>query len=343
MFDVIIAGAGPAGLHAARCCGAAGLSTLVLEEHAEIGKPCHCSGLISSNLHDFVPINKEFVEHKIKGAIMHAPNRKELKLEKPGTAAYVIDRARFDIFLASRVKSKILLKSGIDSFTVLDDRVVVKSGRKTFESRALLGCDGANSFVRRRMNVKPRETLNGLIAITKGRNSGDFVELWFDKQVCDGFLWKIPRGNATEHGMLGTGVKFRQLERFFNLTGYEKHAGIVPLGPPRTYFNRCLLVGGAAAQIKPWSGGGVIYSLTAAEIAAQVLLEAKEANDFSESFLKKYEQEWKRKFGSRIRAGMLARSMFKRMSNAQINLALSSANRLRFLMNKMDMDFLVKR
>ena len=118
---------------------------------------------------------------------------------------------------------------------------------------------------------------------------------------------------------------------------------MIPLGPPKTYFNRVLLVGDAAAMTKPWSGGGVIYSLTAAEIAASVIKQAKAASDFSEYFLKKYELIWKRKIGRHISAGMLGRAAFRRMGNRQLGLALRSANRVRFLMNKLDMDFLVKK
>jgi geranylgeranyl reductase family protein len=343
MLDVIIAGAGPAGLHAARRCEEAGLEAVVLEEHAETGKPCHCSGLISKNLQSLVPVRKDFVEHRVRGAVMHSPNGKTLKLEKQGMAAYVIDRAGFDRFLASRLKSEIIFKSAVDGMEILGDRVIVKSGKKSFEAKALLACDGANSPIRKTMGARPKEMLNGLIAVRKERDYGEFVELWLDRMVCDGFLWRIPRGKKTEYGMMGTDVKFIDLERFFKLNGrYEKHAGIIPLGPPRTYFDRVLLVGDAAAQVKPWSGGGVIYSLTAAEIAAKTLKQARLADDFSAPFLKRYEQGWKNAFGRQIRAGMLARRVFKRMSNAQVNLALSSASKIRLLMNKLDMDYLVK-
>jgi geranylgeranyl reductase family protein len=361
-YDVIIAGAGPAGLHAAQCCEGLGLSVLVLEEHKQIGRPGHCSGLISANLELFFPKEDmdECIEHRVRGAIMHSPGGSQLRLEKPGTAAYVIDRPAFDRFLASRLSGtgpsagpEIRLKSAIDAFTVLDDSVLVKSGNQTFESSALLGCDGSNSFVRRQLQQKPKETMNGLIAVTEGDQDdreSEFVEMWFDKELTDGFLWKIPRKTRLEYGMLGTAAKFDQLKKFFGLSKakgrLERYGGIVPLGPPKTYSDRVLLVGDAACQVKPWSGGGVIYSLTAAEIAAKTINQAKSANDFSESFLKRYEHGswgWKKAFGGRIRTGMLARSMFKRMNNTQLNLAMRGMGRARFLMNKLDMDFLVKK
>jgi len=276
-----------------------------------------------------------------------AHHRKSMKLEKGGVAAYVINREGFDKLLAKRLDCSVMFKTPLDGFTVLDDRVMVRSGGKTFESLALLGCDGSNSLVRKQMQAKPKETLKGLIAVTGEKDDGEFVEMWFDKKVCDGFLWKIPRGSSVEYGMLGTGAKFEQLRDFFGLKGagkrHEKRGGIVPLGPPKTYYDRVLLVGDAAVQVKPWSGGGVIYSLKAAEIAANTLRQAKDTGDFSEAFLKMYEQGWKEAFGGRIRAGMLGRAVFRKMNNTQLNLAMRGLKRARFLMNKLDMDYLVKK
>jgi geranylgeranyl reductase family protein len=335
MHDVIIIGAGPVGLYLAKKLEKR-LRVLVIEEDRDIGKPVHCSGLVSKNLGRFVKPDKTWIEHEVRGAIIHAPNGRELRLEKQDTA-YVISRKRFDKYLAKQVSSRILKGTRAEEISI-KNTVKVKTNKGVYESEVIVGCDGSNSMVARHFNARPKEILNGLIAITEEKSSGDFVEIWFDKRITDGFLWKIPRGYETEYGGMGKNLRFHTLKEFFGLRDFEKKAGRIPLGPPKTYFNRCLLVGDAAAICKPWSGGGLVYGFTCAEIAAQVL---KEANDFSEPFLKKYEQEWKKKIGNRIRAGMLARSMFKRMNNAQINLALTGANRVRFLMNKLDMDFLV--
>ena len=66
------------------------------------------------------------------------------------------------------------------------------------------------------------------------------------------------------------------------------------MGFQKTFFPRTLLVGDAASQVKPWSGGGVIYGFTCAGIAADVIKKAIEENNFSEEFLEEYEIRWKR-------------------------------------------------
>ena len=45
MHDIVVIGAGPAGLHAARLLAERGLDVIVLEEHEAVGQPVHCTGI----------------------------------------------------------------------------------------------------------------------------------------------------------------------------------------------------------------------------------------------------------------------------------------------------------
>ncbi len=342
MFDCIIAGAGPVGLYTAKLLERK-LRVLVLEEHKGIGSPSHCSGLVSGNLERFVRIRREWVENEVKGAILHSPFGSEIRVEKPGTAAFVINREKFDQDIGKGIESGVALNTKLLDFKVGRDSVSIKTSRGVMESRVLIGCDGVNSLVARKIGSRPREVVNGLIAIVNKKNHGDFVELWFDKRLTDGFLWKIPRGRVTEYGGLGAGLKFGVLERVFRLKGYEKRAGLIPIGPGKSYSGRVLLIGDAAGQVKPWSGGGVIYGLTCAEIAAKTILEAFEKKDFSRGFLKGYEKGWKREIGRGLSAGLMFRKIYKRLGNKRIEVIFRTGRHMEFLMNKLDMDFILSR
>ncbi len=342
MFDCIIAGAGPVGLYTAGMLEKK-LKVLVLEEHGRIGRPNHCSGLISRNLEGFVRIRKRWVENEIRGAILHSPFGREIRVEKPGTAAFVINREEFDKDLEKGVKSQVELNARLLDFSAERDRVKIKTSKGVRECKMLIGCDGVNSLVAGKLGSRPREILNGLIALVKEENHGDFVELWFDKRLTDGFLWKIPRGNMTEYGGLGSSLKFQTLEKFFKLKGYEKRAGLVPIGPGKSYSERVLLIGDAAGQTKVWSGGGVIYGLTCARVAAGVLEKAFEKGDFTEKFLSGYERGWKKEIGKGIAAGLMFRKIYKRLGNRRIEVIFRTGKHLDFLMNKLDMDFILSK
>lgn len=337
MYDIIIAGGGPAGLFSARLCKDLGLDYIVLEEHKEIGKPNHCSGLVSTNLEKFVEMDDNFIEHKVRGCILHSKNS-SVRLTKPKTAAYVIDREMFDRHLSRDIA--IEFNTHVEDFSVRSDKVTVKTNKGEIDAKILLACDGSNSIIRRKFGLKPKEMLTGLIAIKEEINFGDHVELWFDrKKLRDGFFWKIPRGKTTEYGMLGKTVNFNQLEDLFNIRDYEKRAGVINFGPVKSYSERLLLIGDSACQVKPWSGGGVIYGLKCAEIAVQTLKEAFEQNDFSERFLSRYEKQWKKTVGKQIKFGMIYRNLYRKTSNSKIDLTFSLMKKLQFL-NKLDMDLL---
>lgn len=351
--DVLVVGAGPVGLYLTGLLEKSGLSVRVLEEHGGIGKPSHCSGLVSRNLDLFMKPKKEWIEHEVSGSVIRAGSASVL-LKKPRTAAYVIDRSKFDAFLAEsldirlgvRVEGVKLQKEGVRGHLQARNReegAKVKTNKGVFRAQMLIGCDGVNSVVARSLGSRPKKLLMGVIDITKEEDYSPDVEIIIDKKASpDGFFWKIPRGMTTEYGMFSSEADFLALEKFFGIKPVERRAGLIPLGPGKTFFNRTLLVGDAAGMSKPWSGGGIIYGLTAARIAAKTVEEAFEHGNFSEGFLERYESGWKKVFGKQIQAGMLGRRVFENMGDFEVGLALRGMRIFNPLINLMDMDFLVK-
>src|SRR5918993_860362 len=100
MHDVIVIGGGPAGLMAARTLAENGHDVVVLEEHAEIGRPVHCTGLIGLEAFDELDLPRDTILRVIKSATFHAPSGVSIALAGPRLAAAVVDRAAFDSALA---------------------------------------------------------------------------------------------------------------------------------------------------------------------------------------------------------------------------------------------------
>lgn len=89
-------------------------------------------------------------------------------------------------------------------------------------------------------------------------------------------------------------------------------AGNVPvaLPPPRIVTDGLMLVGDAARQVDPLTGGGIINAMTAGRLAANVAIAAIAAGDTSAGFLGRYEQEWQAAVGHKMERNYRLREKF---------------------------------
>ena len=100
----------------------------------------------------------------------------------------------------------------------------------------------------------------------------------------------------------------------------ELSYGGIPLKPlPRTYGDRLVVVGTAAGQVKPTTGGGIYYGLLCADIAANNLHRALKADDLSGRKLAGYERGWKRKLGRELKTGYWARRFYELLNDRQVD------------------------
>jgi len=329
--DIAVVGGGPAGLYVASLIENA-LDVVVLERQT-IGHKT-CSGLISKNISRFVDPGSS-VEHEISTAFVHSPNGTVAGLKK-SAGVYVIDRHAFDRMLAERLSCNVLTGTAVERLAINKNGVALQTSAGTVKAKVVLGCDGASSVVGRAIGQRPAEMLTGLKIIVHGRNESDSVDIFFNGAAAGGFLWRIPRGSGTEYGAMGPSVKFDDVERFFSVSG-KREAAPIPVGPCRTFADRALLIGDAAGHTKPWSGGGVIFGLTAAKAAAITLKRCFDAGDFSAAALSPYEAAWKNAIGKEIALGLVGRAVLRDLTDNEMDglvEKLAKAN-----LEHVDMDF----
>ena len=120
--------------------------------------------------------------------------------------------------------------------------------------------------------------------------------------IQSGFLWKIPKGNCLEYGILSKSLKAKDtLIKFLEKEKVKEKqifTAPVPLGMVFSKNKRVALCGDAMGLTKPWSGGGIIWSLHAASILIETFPDFKE-----------YEKKVKQFFQYKMLKGVVANKM----------------------------------
>jgi flavin-dependent dehydrogenase len=115
---------------------------------------------------------------------------------------------------------------------------------------------------------------------------------------------------------------FDFLRRFLEklkLKPLKINTGLIPLGPrPQTVAPGVMVVGDAAAQAKPTSGGGLYTGIVAAKIAGEVAAENVLASSKGDG-LGTYEKRWREKLDRELSLGMALRRLFSNLHNREIN------------------------
>ena len=100
MIDVVVVGGGPGGMAAAKNLSAQGWSVVVFEEHAEIGTPVHCTGVLAEDVIGTMALPSEAVLNPLSTVRFVAPAGHAFEYTTTTTEAVVIDRVVFDSALA---------------------------------------------------------------------------------------------------------------------------------------------------------------------------------------------------------------------------------------------------
>ena len=348
--DIAVVGGGPCGSFSAFTAARLGAEVSVFEEHREIGVPKHCAGHLSiAGLKRLgISLPHGIIENEFKGAIFHSPSGKKFVIRRASPVTCVVNRELFDKYisnLAMKSGVRYFLESRVKSF-LFDSGFVAgvsfRKGRveKSLASSVVIDAEGCSSTLLKGTGL---QTLDGSMVVNAIQAEVDrvdevdldMVEVYLGRKYAPGFFaWIIPKRNASAKVGLAarTGNPREYLHRFMkkhpvaskklrrsNVTNLSVHP--IPLGGPipKTYSNGLLVVGDAASQVKPTTGGGVIVGLSCSRIAGEVACEAVKKNDFSEDLLSRYQSRWKELIGFDLAMMRQTRKLLNRLIDRKIN------------------------
>ncbi|WIV66452.1 geranylgeranyl reductase family protein [Natrialbaceae archaeon AArc-T1-2] len=320
MYDFVTVGVGPPGARFARRAAEQGYDVLALES-GTIGDPLACSGHVSTDVWAFTgeDARTELLQNEVYGARFHVggPDSSAYPFYKPEAVSNVIDRVGLDRHLAELAgEAGADVRDGhtVTAVTEYSDRVELEvqgpGGTETVAAKMVAGCDGPRSKVRSELALpEPDELLHGVLAFATDPDHGNFVDVHLTAPRF--FAWRIPRGEAgVEYGLAAppgvqVGKHFEELIDGYEVAVTDRCSGVIPIGPPdRVTTRRGFLIGDAAAQTKPFTGGGILYGMTSADHAAG------EIDPDRPTTLAAYERAWREELEREIELGHLIRRAY---------------------------------
>jgi digeranylgeranylglycerophospholipid reductase len=335
--DVIIIGAGPAGLIAARELANCGIEYTLLDRADKPGVKKPCGGFVPLSTVKQFSIPNIAIHQKIDTIRMKFPRRELVSIQFDAPLGINIQRGDLAEALLTQipqVNDHLRVSTSVERIEVGKEscRVAVRRHDDTYvlESRLVIDASGTNAvsqrFVPLRERISNEQMGYGLqyhIQLS-GKQSSANTFLYGHEFSPGGYCWIFPRGDITVIGTGGLVKRVRENDKrtheyldyllkevepfrgeFANGKIIKKDSALMPLcGIVKpSYGSRILLAGDAAGHCSPISGEGIHYAMVSGQCAARNAIQCLKEMDFTDRMLSNYEKNWSHLIGSDLRWG----------------------------------------
>jgi len=347
-YDVVVVGGGPAGSMAAWEVAKGGVSVCMLEKDRDIGYPVRCGEAVGeSGLRQFVEIEESWIAEKITSVKLVSPNLTSVDIDFAAETGYILNRRIFDydlsryaanagaeVYTKAYVKN-VLANNGQTNGVVLD----YLGEEKQIQAKIVIGADGLTSRVGRWAGLKTLVRMKDMESAVQYSVSN--VDIEPNKMIMyigmnhapGGYIWVFPKGKKFANIGIGISGKYskhksaqKYLDEFMDRE-YPDAAilttmcGGVPCAKPmeKPVANGIMLVGDAAHQINPMTGGGIVAGMKGGWIAGQVAAEAIQNNDYSENGLIAYPKRMRKDFGKNHERFYKIKEATEKLTNEELD------------------------
>ncbi len=343
-YDVVVVGGRVGGATASLFASKSDVDVLMIEKRQEIGSPVQCAEGVTYGTFETLEMepSERYIRSRIKGAHIHAPDGRRICYEGGIAEGLVLDRKIFDKELAiesARAGTDIMIKTTVKDLIIKDHRVygvVAKHLGETIEIRAdvVIAADGIESNIARIAGIGTIRTPQEICSCAQYEMVGmdvdpEYLEFYFGEKIAPGgYLWIFPKGDDVAN--VGIGIRssletpIKYLNNYIsnlNATPVELNIGGVPVSGPidKTYTDGLLVVGDAAGQIDPITGGGIHTTISCARTAGEVAAQSVKKEDSSSEFLKKYHDVWRENIGKNLDKSVKYRKMADKLNDDDMN------------------------
>jgi digeranylgeranylglycerophospholipid reductase len=263
------------------------------------------------------------------------------------TLAELAAQAGAEVRVKTAVSSLLKEAGDIKGVTIEHGNYITGTESVEIEAQIVIAADGIESQVGQWGGLNTYLPLNDTMVCVQYLLTGVDIDptcnyFTIDHHIAPGgYAWVFPKGpgkanvglgvqaDIWEAGAIRTGDRDSQLVGHETVLGFLTRfieedprlsqaypvtlvAGNVPvaLSPQQIVADGLMLVGDAARQVDPLTGGGIANAMTAGKMAAEVAVAAIEQGDTSQQFLARYPEQWHKSEGRKLRRNYRFREKF---------------------------------
>jgi digeranylgeranylglycerophospholipid reductase len=326
----------------------------MLDRRREIGVPVQCGEALAEDILKELKIRPDsrWALNRTNAVKIVSPGGIEVRISErrvAGKFGYILDRKVFDkelVIRAVKAGAEVMVGTYVDGLILEGGRPTgVKArgvdGRLEVFADIIIAADGVGSRVARWAGLKTTLKLEDIESGIQFQMVGvDFesprmMEFYLGSKIAPGgYAWVFPKGK--DRANVGLGVLASRAERkpieylrdfVARMPGLSKgkvveiNGGGDPVGGPieRTVKNNVLVVGDAARQVNPLTGGGIDFAMRAGTIAGEVAAKAVGEGDPSEKRLREYEKRWRGKMWKRLNRYLKAKEVLLELKDEEMD------------------------
>lgn len=304
-YDVVIIGAGLAGLQCARLLARQGAKILLVDRKTDLTKGVHTTGIfVRKTLEDF-DFPDGCLGKSIRNVTLYSPKLKAISLEsekeefRVGKMGLIYDEFLHEAVADGVQFARATAYRGVET---ANGGTIVKLEKRsetfTVKTKVLIGADGANSRVAKDLQLdENREFIVGYEEVfhTENTNREPRLHCFLDAELAPGYLaWIADDGEEIHIGVGGYAADFNPREalklfkektqKVYDLKTarlIETRGGRIPVGGVlRKIANEHgLLIGDAAGAVSPLTAGGLDPAMRLSKFAAEIVWERLRTNN----------------------------------------------------------------
>ena len=305
-FDVVIIGAGLAGLQCARLLAHEGTKVLLVDRKTDLTKGIHTTGIFVRKTFEDFEFPAKTLGNPIRQVVLYSPAMRKLRLVSESAEFCIGDMGHlYSSYLQECIDLGVKFSPGTryiksEQVDIGNAVTLERSGRETrIHSKVLIGADGARSRVAGDLGLSEnREWIVGYEEVYEGvpLDGKPVLHCFLDAELAPGYIaWITNDGIESHIGVGGYPSRFdpkAALKRFRNKIApgvvdleeaklRETRGGRIPVGGilPRISNQRGMLIGDAAGAVSPLTAGGLDPCMRLSKFAAEIVTERLNSDD----------------------------------------------------------------